>query len=219
MSLPRPLLLLLSIAITSLAAQRTLPKPTYAPQNASISKPQLQLHTNPSPITLILNNNTIPPLPLSINNWQPPLIPQTHFTALKTLQPSRLFLATHPLFSAPVILKLRSLYEVDAYRILHGLGVTPEFLGYVTDGSQTIGFVTEFIDSEEVEEENGGRGKEGCLSALEKVHERGIAHGDAHDGNCMVRADGSAVLIDWELYVETWEPAEFERGLYDMGGS
>jgi len=106
---------------------------------------------------------------------------------------------------------------VDAYRILHGLGVTPEFLGYVTDGSQTIGFVTEFIDSEEVEEENGGRGKEGCLSALEKVHERGIAHGDAHDGNCMVRADGSAVLIDWELYVETWEPAEFERDLDVMG--
>ena len=105
---------------------------------------------------------------------------------------------------------------MDAYRILHGLGVTPEFLGYVTDGSQTIGFVTEFIDSAEVEE-SGVRGKERCLKALQKVHERGIAHGDAHDGNCMVREDGSAVPIDWELYVETWEPAEFERDLDVMG--
>jgi RIO-like serine/threonine protein kinase len=97
------------------------------------------------------------------------------------------------------------------------LGVTPEFLGYVTDGSQTIGFITEFIDSGELEEEHGGRAKEGCLSALQKVHERGIAHGDAHDGNCMLRVDRTAVLIDWELYVETCDRSEFERDLDIMG--
>ena len=209
MSLPRTLLLLISIAITSVSAQR-IP----LSQNSSLLTPQ--------PLTINDTITTIPP-PLEIidSSWHPRKIPHHTFTTLKTLQKNRLQVVTHPSFSSPVLIKLESLHEATAYRLLHGSGATPEFLGFVTQDSEPIGFITEYIDSndEEVEGEGVGKGrsKEGCLAVLEKVHERGIAHGDAHDGNCMVRSNGSSVLIDFELFQETWDMAEFERDLDIMG--
>jgi tRNA A-37 threonylcarbamoyl transferase component Bud32 len=58
---------------------------------------------------------------------------------------------------------------------------------------------------------------QGCLAALHSLHQRGIAHGDAHDGNCLIRKNGSSVLIDFELSVKTWSHEEFERDLDIMG--
>lgn len=113
------------------------------------------------------------------------------------------------------MIKLDALNEVPAYRLLHGSGATPEFYGLVTDGDGDvpIGFITEYINEADPAIEDwergemgignrNGRSKEGCLPALKKVHERGIAHGDAHDGNCLLREDGSGVWVDFELFVE-----------------
>ncbi len=100
--------------------------------------------------------------------------------------------------------------EATVYQRLHGAGIAPEFLGHVTENGRITGFITEYI--QEVPSTRT-RSLRGCLDALRALHRNGIAHGDAHDGNCLVRADGSAVLVDFELSEETWEEDEFERDL------
>lgn len=120
--------------------------------------------------------------------------------------------------------------EEAVYRALDGLDVTPRFWGHVvtpstpsTDGSSSIiGFLTEYVAPPPAERGVrgagvGGRRAEACLGALRAMHGRRIAHGDAHGGNCLVREDGSAVLIDFELaLLENGAQEEFERDLWIM---
>jgi hypothetical protein len=163
--------------------------------------------------------------------WHPRLLDLSTFTTIKTLQPGRILVGTHPSLpsSSPVLLKMATVpHEAHIYHLLHGSGATPEFLGHGVQDSadgheEVVGFVTEYIPQERLEDDDsqGGhraRQLEGCLDALRKMHARGIAHGDAHDGNCLVReGDGEAVLIDFELAVETGDQREFERDLDVMG--
>jgi serine/threonine protein kinase len=157
-----------------------------------------------------------------MDNWHPRKTDYLEFVKVETLQQDRLQVVTHPDFDAPVLIKIASFpweipsleREATVYRLLHGSGATPEFLGYVTEGSRSIGFITEYI--EEVSSVRG-RNMRGCLAALRSLHQRGIAHGDAHDGNCMIRKNESSILIDFELSVETWSQEEFERDLDIMG--
>lgn len=113
--------------------------------------------------------------------------------------------------------------EDTMYRLLYGLGVTPRFLGHVTVDGRIVGFLIEYLPSSTVKQKEGasrtasGRPKaEACLAALRRVHGQGIAHGDAHGENCLARGDGSAVLIDFELALETSAQAEFDRDLWIM---
>lgn len=162
---------------------------------------------------------------------------------LEILQPDRLLVVQHPDFDGlgngsalPVLAKmarppgmgLRSIaHEASMYRLLDGLGVTPLFLGHVAEDGRIIGFVTEYVPPTGQKKELGGPERsvaaggssssaESCLAALERMHARGIAHGDAHGENCLVREDGTAVLIDFELSLETLSQAEFERDLEIM---
>lgn len=156
------------------------------------------------------------------DNWHPRKIDYLEFVTVETLQHDRLQLVIHPDFEAPVLIKIASFpweiptleRESTVYRLLHGSGATPEFLGHVTEGSRAIGFIIEYIrEVPSIRDKN----KQGCLAALRSLHQRGIAHGDAHDGNCMIRKNGSSVLIDFELSLETWSHDEFERDLDIMG--
>ncbi len=153
-----------------------------------------------------------------MDDWQPRKIDYLDFVKVETLQHDRLQVVTHPEFDAPVLIKIASFpeeipsleREATAYRLLHGSGITPEFLGHVMEGGRAIGFITEYIGEEPLAR---GRNMVSCLAALRHLHLKGIAHGDAHDGNCLIRKDGSAVLIDFELSLETWSPEEVERDL------
>lgn len=154
--------------------------------------------------------------------WHPRKIDYLEFVNVKTLQQDRLQVMTHPNFDAPILIKIASFpwdipsleREATIYRLLHGSGVTPEFLGHVTKGGRAIGFITEYIREIPLIRR---RSLQGCLIALRNLHQRGIAHGDAHEGNCLIREDGSSVLIDFELSVETWLSEEFDRDLDIMG--
>lgn len=157
-----------------------------------------------------------------LDNWHPRKIDYLEFANIETLQQDRMQVVTHPDFDAPILIKIASFpweipsleQEVAVYRLLHGSGVAPEFLGHVTEGGRTIGFITEYIrEMPSIR----ARSMQGCLVALRSLHQRGIAHGDAHEGNCLIREDGSSVLIDFELSVKTWLPEEFERDLDIMG--
>lgn len=153
-----------------------------------------------------------------MENWHPRKIDYIEFVNIETLQPDRMQVVTHPDFDVPVLIKIASFpweipsleREATIYRLLHGSGATPEFLGHVTEDGRAIGFITEYVrETPSIR----SRSMQGCLTALRSLHQRGIAHGDAHDGNCLIRDDGSSVLIDFELSVETWSYEEFERDL------
>jgi hypothetical protein len=154
--------------------------------------------------------------------WHHRKIDHLEFVNVEVLQHDRMQVVTHPDFDAPVLIKTASFpweilsleREATVYGLLHGSRATPEFHGHVTEGGRVIGFITEYIA--EVPSIRG-RNTQGCLAALRTLHRRGIAHGDAHDGNCLIRKDGSAVLIDFELSVETWSQEEFERDLDIIG--
>lgn len=156
--------------------------------------------------------------PGTMNNWHHRKVDHLEFVDVEMLQPGRMQIVTHHGFDAPVLIKTaESLTEIPSlereatvYRLLYGSGITPEFLGHVTDGERVIGFITEYI--REVPSVRS-RNMKGCMTALRGLHRRGIVHGDAHDGNCLIREDGSAVLIDFELSTGTWLPKEFERDL------
>jgi hypothetical protein len=178
---------------------------------AQLSEDQQNQKCNTNSTTLLSRLN-------AINEWHPRKIDYLEFVNIKILQQDRLKIVTHPDFELPVLIKIvNSLLEMPSlkqestiYRLLHGTGATPEFLGHVTEDGQVIGFITEYI--EEVRSIRD-RNVQGCLNTLRTLHDRGIAHGDAHDGNCLIRKDGTAALIDFELSLETWSNEEFARDL------
>lgn len=163
-----------------------------------------------------------------VTPWHPRTIEYSDLVKVATIQEGRLEVVQHPdLGTEPVLVKRAALPEyIDSisretafYRLLDGLGVTPLFLGHVTEAGRITGFLSEYVVQQQEEDENRhGRdgGTEACLSALRRMHARGIAHMDAHGGNCLVRGDGSAALVDFELAEETSSGEEFERDLWVM---
>ncbi|CAK7225113.1 hypothetical protein SCUCBS95973_005749 [Sporothrix curviconia] len=107
--------------------------------------------------------------------------------------------------------------EVAMYQRLDGTRITPAFHGHVVDEEgRAIGFLLEYIVFEKHKDaarrQHGRQSLQACMAVLSRLHdEHGVAHGDPHDGNCLVRNDGSAVLIDFELAEENAAPAERAR--------
>lgn len=186
------------------------------------------------------------------DRWHPRRVGLGQLVPVRSIQPHRLEIVvvapdndfaqlgggptttTTPSPPAPVLAKLAAspgdlaalAREATMYRRLYDVGVTPRFLGHVTDeaqGGRIVGFLTEYIPPPPPPPSSNRGDKssnkaEACLAALRRAHARGIAHGDAHGGNCLARGDGSgsAVLIDFELALETGAQAEFDRDLWIM---
>lgn len=187
---------------------------------------------------------------MSTDGWHPRRVGLGQLVPVRSIQPHRLeivvvvpdndfaeqFGGTTTPPPVPVLAKLAAspgdlaalAREATMYRRLYDVGVTPRFLGHVTDeaqGGRIVGFLTEYIPPPPPPSSSSSRGSnkrgskaEACLAALRRAHARGIAHGDAHGGNCLARGDGSgsAVLIDFELALETGAQAEFDRDLWIM---
>lgn len=169
----------------------------------------------------------------AITPWHPRTVEYSELTKVATIQEGRLEVVYHPaLGTKPVLVKRTTVpeyiesisRETEFYRILDGLGVTPLFLGHVTEARVITGFLAEYIEQQQQQQQQTleerlrlrASGTEACLSALRRMHGRGIAHGDAHGGNCLVRGNGSAVLVDFELAEEDSSAEEFERDLWVM---
>lgn len=160
-----------------------------------------------------------------ITPWHSRTIEYGDLVRVAIIQEGRLEVVRHPdLGAKPALMKRAALPEYTEsisretafYRLLDGLIVTPTFLGHVKEGGRITGFLAEYVDQEQEagERSDWDSGTEACLSALRRMHARGIAHMDAHGGNCLVRRDGSAALVDFELAEETSSVAEFERDLW-----
>lgn len=150
--------------------------------------------------------------------WHPLRIDSRELFEVEAIQPGRLGIVQHPHFGAePVLIKIADAHEATIYRLLYDLGVTPSFLGHVTQSGRVVGFITEIIHlHERPPVVSVSSRRQACLAALRKLHARGIAHGDAHGENCLLREDGTAALIDFELSAETSSRAEFDRDLWVM---
>lgn len=164
--------------------------------------------------------------------WHPRTVEYGDLVKVATIQEGRLEVVQHPdLGTKPVLVKRAALpeyvnsisRETEFYRLLDGLGVTPTFLGHVQEAGRITGFLAEYVEqqqqqqhSQAVEQKSRDSGTEACLAALRRMHARGIAHRDAHGGNCLVRGDGSAALVDFELAQEDSLGVEFERDLWVM---
>ncbi len=183
---------------------------------------EAHIHLKRQTGTYSISNTTLSSHLGITNSWETRRIDYLDFIRVETLQHDRLQVVTHPDFNSPVLIKIASFpweipsleREVTMYQLLHGSGATPEFLGHVIEGGRAIGFITEYIEQAPP---TSAKDMQGCLAALRKLHLKGIAHGDAHNGNCLIRKDGSSVLIDFELSLQTWSREEFERDLDIMG--
>lgn len=130
-----------------------------------------------------------------------------------TMKSDFLQVVTHPVFKDPVVMKIASFpnfmeqaainRETSVYQQIDCLGISPRFLGHVTEHGRAIGFLIEYLNNThpagEIWDEATRRA---CNASLRKLHSVGIAHGDAHSYNCLIREDGTAALIDFELATE-----------------
>ncbi len=99
--------------------------------------------------------------------------------------------------------------ETMAYRLIEGHHIGPEFLGPLTEGARVIGFAMACIaDCRPAALEDYGA----CRSALIKLHEFAIKHGDINKHNFLIRQE-SAILIDFENSSQTTETKELEYEL------
>ncbi|RYC59151.1 hypothetical protein CHU98_g7055 [Xylaria longipes] len=92
--------------------------------------------------------------------------------------------------------------EIQMYRHLQDSGVAPTVLGQVVEEGRVIGFLLEYIaDARPI----SMAGKfydlalEKCKQALVTLHGMGVKHNNASPENCLIRANGNAVLIDFKL--------------------
>ena len=84
--------------------------------------------------------------------------------------------------------------ETTAYQWIDGQGVSPNFLGHLTEDGRVIGFVMEYIDDARSADIGD---LAACQDVLARLHSLGIKHGDINKYNFLVRGE-RAVLVDFE---------------------
>jgi serine/threonine protein kinase len=115
---------------------------------------------------------------------------------------SHVYEATHPSFPHPIVVKFaRFAWEISwlevetaAYEWIDGHGISPEFLGHLTDHGRVIRFMISLVE--------GARHAtpqdfEVCQKALGILHGLGIKHGDIKKHNFLVH-DSGVTLIDFD---------------------
>lgn len=83
--------------------------------------------------------------------------------------------------------------ETLIYRSLEGTGLAPRFLGHVHEHGRVIGFVLEKLEGREANMND----LSSCQSAIRRLHNIGILHGDTNRYNFIIQGN-QARLIDFE---------------------
>ncbi|KAF3057254.1 hypothetical protein GL218_06184 [Daldinia childiae] len=148
------------------------------------------------------------------NIWHQTYIDHLEFEQIDSLS-QNVRIATHPLFHYPVIIKFASFpseigdieTETAMYSRLHGTGISPKFLGHVTEeGRGVIGFVLEFITKSRLAEP---RDLTICQKVLARLHNLGIKHDNIRKDNFLVLG-GKAFLIGFKVSYLCDEKKELE---------
>lgn len=140
-------------------------------------------------------------LPSVTNTWHPSYIDHLMLRVEQKLR-SNVYEVTCPSFTSPIIAKLaRFEWEVPqleaetaAYGWIEGLRVGPAFVSHLTEEGRVIGFlIARVTNSRHATIEDLPL----CRSALAKLHELGIRHGDINKHNFLIH-EGKATLIDFD---------------------
>ncbi|KAJ5808594.1 hypothetical protein N7474_009863 [Penicillium riverlandense] len=83
--------------------------------------------------------------------------------------------------------------ETLMYRSLENTGLAPRFIGHVHEHGRVIGFMLEKLEGREANIKD----LSSCRSALQRLHDIGILHGDVNRYNFIIQND-TARLIDFE---------------------
>jgi predicted Ser/Thr protein kinase len=102
--------------------------------------------------------------------------------------------------------------ETRAYQLLEGSGLAPRFLGHVHENGRIIGFLLEKIDGRFAFFQDLSI----CKTALGKLHELGLLHGDVNRHNFLVTEEG-VKLLDFECLLENASPGSMSKELEKLG--
>jgi len=98
--------------------------------------------------------------------------------------------------------------ETRAYRLLEGSDLAPRFLAHVHENGRIIGFLLEKLDGRPASFQDLSV----CETALRKLHELGLVHGDVNRYNFLVTEEG-AKLLDFECVQDNASPELMSREL------
>ncbi|KAL1877377.1 hypothetical protein VTK73DRAFT_8672 [Phialemonium thermophilum] len=101
--------------------------------------------------------------------------------------------------------------ETRAYQLLETSGFTPRFLGHVHEDGRVMGFITEKTEGHPASFQD----LDVCQTALQKLHERGLTHGDVNRYNFLV-TNGGVKLIDFECLQENASPEAMRKELESL---
>lgn len=87
--------------------------------------------------------------------------------------------------------------ETRAYQLLEGSRLAPRFLGHIHENGRVMGFLLEKLEGRSASIQD----LDACETALGKLHEFGLLHGDANRYNFLVTEEG-VKLLDFELAEE-----------------
>ncbi|KAF4333636.1 alpha-galactosidase a [Fusarium beomiforme] len=91
--------------------------------------------------------------------------------------------------------------ETRAYQLLEGSGLAPRFLGHIHENGRIIGFLLEKIEGPSASFQD----LRICETALGKLHELGLIHGDVNRYNFLV-SEEAVKLLDFERLQENTSP-------------
>ncbi len=101
--------------------------------------------------------------------------------------------------------------ETRAYQLLEGSGLAPRFLAHVHENGRIVGFLLEKIEGRSASFQDLSV----CETALGKLHELGLVHGDVNRYNFIVTGEG-AKLLDFERLQENASPESMSKELESL---
>ncbi|KAF2274532.1 uncharacterized protein EI97DRAFT_495292 [Westerdykella ornata] len=101
--------------------------------------------------------------------------------------------------------------ETRAYQLLEGSGLAPRFLGHVHENGRIMGFLIEKLEGRSASFQDLSI----CETALGKLHELGLVHGDVNRYNFLITEEG-VKLLDFECLQENASPESMRRELNNV---
>ncbi|KAK1973855.1 alpha-galactosidase A [Colletotrichum cereale] len=101
--------------------------------------------------------------------------------------------------------------ETRAYQLLKGSGLAPRFLAHVHENRRIMGFLLEKLEGRSASIQDLSR----CETALGKLHNLRLIHGDVNRHNFLVTKEG-VKLLDFECLRENGSPESLETELKSL---
>lgn len=105
----------------------------------------------------------------------------------------------------------RAEQETRAYQLLEGSGLAPRFLAHVHENGRIVGFLLEKTEGRSASIQD----LSACETALGKLHELGLVHGDVNRYNFLVTEEG-VKLLDFERLRENASPESMSKELENL---